>query len=50
MQRPEMGQSIQVPLSDGKKSANVKVEAQEREEVTHSHGQVQGDSIRSIYV
>ena len=34
MQRPEIGQSIQVPLSDGKKSANVKVEAQEREEVT----------------
>jgi hypothetical protein len=33
VQRPELGQSIQVPLSDGKKSASVKVEAQEREEV-----------------
>ncbi len=37
-QRPELGQSIQVPLSDGKKSANVKVEAQEREEVTTPMG------------
>ena len=36
--RPEIGQSIQVPLSDGKKSANVKVEAQEREEVTTPMG------------
>ena len=31
---PEIRQPIQVPLSDGKKSANVKVEAQEREEVS----------------
>ena len=29
-----LGNPIQVPLSDGKKSASVKVEAQEREEVT----------------
>jgi hypothetical protein len=36
--RPEIGQSIQVPLSDGKKSASVKVEAQEREEVTTPMG------------
>jgi len=32
-QHPEVGQSLQMALSDGKKSANVKVEAQEREEV-----------------
>jgi hypothetical protein len=31
---PEIGKPIQVPLSDGKKSANVRVEAQEREEVS----------------
>ena len=37
-QRPEIGQSIQVPLSDGKKSASVKVEAQEREDVTTPEG------------
>jgi hypothetical protein len=37
-QRPEIGQSIQAPLSDGKKFANVKVEAQEREEVTTPMG------------
>jgi len=34
MQRPELGQSVQIPLSNGKKAAPVKVEAQEREEVT----------------
>jgi hypothetical protein len=34
MHRPEIGQSIQVPLSDGKKAASVKAEAQEREEVS----------------
>jgi Protein of unknown function (DUF3108) len=33
-QRPEIGHSIQIPLSDGKKAASVKVEAQEREEVS----------------
>jgi hypothetical protein len=33
-QRPELGQSIQIPLSDGKKAATVRVDAQEREEVT----------------
>jgi hypothetical protein len=32
--RIDLGQSAQVPLSDGKKSAMVRVEAQEREEVT----------------
>lgn len=32
--RIDLGQSAQVPLSDGKKSANVRVEAQEREEVS----------------
>ena len=32
--RPEIGQSIQVPLSDGKKAASVRVDAQEREEVS----------------
>lgn len=32
--RPEVGQSIHVPISDGKKSASVKVDAQEREEVS----------------
>lgn len=30
---PDIGKPIQVPLSDGKKSANVRVEAQEREEI-----------------
>jgi hypothetical protein len=34
MRKMEVGQSIQAPLSDGKKFANVKVEAQEREEVS----------------
>jgi hypothetical protein len=33
-QRIDLGQSAQVPLSDGKKSATVRVEAQEREEVS----------------
>jgi hypothetical protein len=33
-QRLDLGQSTQVPLSDGKKAAAVRVEAQEREEVT----------------
>ena len=32
--RPEVGQPVQVALSDGKKSASVKVEAQEKEEVS----------------
>ena len=32
--RIDLGQSAQVPLSDGKKSASVRVEAQEREEIT----------------
>jgi hypothetical protein len=34
MQRPELGQSGQFSLSDGKKAASVKVEAQEKEEVS----------------
>lgn len=34
MHPPELGQSLQVPLSDGKKAARVRVDAQEREEVT----------------
>ena len=33
-QRIEVGQSAQVPMSDGKRSATVRVEAQEREEVS----------------
>ena len=32
--RIDLGQSAQVPLSDGKKSASVRVEAQEREEIS----------------
>jgi hypothetical protein len=34
----EPGQSVQVPMSDGKKFANVKVEAQEREQVNTPAG------------
>jgi hypothetical protein len=34
MRRPELGQAIHVPLSDGKKAASIRVEAQEREEVS----------------
>jgi hypothetical protein len=34
MQRPDLGQSAQISLSNGKKAAPVRVEAQEREEVT----------------
>ena len=34
LQKLEPGQSMQVPLSDGKKAATVKVDAQEREEIT----------------
>lgn len=34
LQRPELGQSTQVQISDGKKAAAVKVDAQEREEIT----------------
>jgi hypothetical protein len=34
IQRPAIGQSTQIPLSDGKKSASVRVEAQEREDVS----------------
>jgi hypothetical protein len=33
-QRPELGQSVQIPLSNGKKAGAVKVDAQEREEVS----------------
>jgi hypothetical protein len=33
LHRPELGQSAQIPLSDGKKAASVRAEAQEREEV-----------------
>jgi Protein of unknown function (DUF3108) len=39
-QRIDLGQSAQVPLSDGKKSATVRVEAQEREEVSTPIGKV----------
>jgi len=33
-QPPELGQSVLIPISDGKKAASVKIEAQEREEVS----------------
>jgi len=36
--RVEVGQSVQLPLSDGRKSAAVKIEAQERERVTTPAG------------
>lgn len=39
--RIDLGQSAQVPLSDGKKSASVRVEAQEREQVSTPLGKFQ---------
>jgi len=36
--RVEVGQSVQLPLSDGRKSAAVKIEAQERERLTTPAG------------
>ena len=41
---PELGQSIQVPLSNGKKAASIRVDAQEREEVSTPLGEF--DTVR----
>ena len=43
----DVGQTVQIPVSDGRKAAAVKIEAQEREQVSHTRGHVQDGSLRS---